>query len=69
MLSYLMKIMQSIDTLYQSDNTFNKLKIIFPRFLDFEVTIKFQTLFLPTILFPLMPNFVVALNEFQEKFR
>lgn len=64
-----MKIMQGIDTLYQSDNMFNKLKIKFPRFLDFDVTIKFQTLVLSTILFILMPNFVVALNDFQQKFR
>lgn len=58
-----MKITQSIDTLNQSDNMFNKLKIKFPRFLAFEVTIKFQTLVLYTILFISMPNFVVELND------
>lgn len=65
MLNCLMKIMKSIDTLYQSHSMLNKLKIKFPRSLDFEVTIKFQTLVLFTILFILTPNFVVALNDSQ----
>lgn len=64
MLNYLVKIMQSTDTLNQRDNMLNKLKIKFPRFLAFEVTIKFQTPVLSTILFIFMPNFVVKLNDF-----
>lgn len=62
MLNYLMKIMQSIDTLNRNDNMFNKLKIKLPRFLAFEVTIKLQTLVLSIILLIFIPDFV-ELND------
>lgn len=63
MLKYLMKITKNIGTLNKSDDTFNKLKIKLPRFLVFEVTIEFQNLALSTILFLLLPNFSVTLNN------